>query len=174
MPTESARKWILGAWLAIAAMATIRWVQPQATPAPGVPGIQSSTAQQEAATGAVKSGWPPPSLYFASGVLFSLYWLAAGWERTAKFFVVLAVGTDIAAILLPYINNQGSFGPGDTPIDRLTQLLAGIAGSGAQPLPNTPPGVQPGQGPSSFAPFGVTPPQPVAPGFGPGSGPGFP
>lgn len=99
----NARRVVLGAWLGYVGLVTIRQlVDPQ------------------------QRGLPPPRLYLASGVLFSMWYLAAGPAPTLA--ATLAVGTDIAALLLPYVAGNGT-----GPLDKLATFVSATSpGPGGQ------------------------------------------
>lgn len=82
---------VFGAWLAMIALATAR------------------------SLGGGR-GLPQPGTYLASGVLFTLYLGAASF--LGPLVAVFAVGTDLAAVLLPYYQG-GKVGP-------LDQIAAGL------------------------------------------------
>ena len=88
---------VLGAWLAMIGLATAR------------------------SLGAGK-GLPSPGTFLASGILFTGYFAAAG--ILGPLPAVFAVGTDIAAVALPYFRG-GKTGP----LDQLGAALSRLDGS---------------------------------------------
>jgi len=92
---------VLGAWLAMIGLATAR-----------------SLARSQ--------GLPQPSTFLASGVLFTMLYGAAA--VVGPLAAVFAVGTDIAALALPYFKG-GSTGP----LDTLAAGLARLTGDTTQP-----------------------------------------
>lgn len=94
---------VLGAWLAMIVLATVRHVS---DPAVG--------------------GLPPPSNFIASGVLYTMFFGAAGFAP--GLFGTLAVGTIVAAALKPYVDSKGII-PNSGPIFQLTSLLDQFAGA---------------------------------------------
>lgn len=97
---------VLGAWLSMIVLATVRHVS---DPAQG-------------------GGLPPPSGYLASGVLFTMFYGAAGFAGT--LFGTLAVGVVVAAIVKPYADSRGAI-PNSGPIFQLSNLLDSISGKPA-------------------------------------------
>jgi hypothetical protein len=96
----NARKVVLGAWLAMIGLATIRRVTNPNTP-----------------------GLPSPSVYLASGVVFSmLYGLSAVVPGLAA---ALAVGTDVGALMAPYLTGKIQAAPITTLNAWLSQLSGG-------------------------------------------------
>jgi hypothetical protein len=69
-----------------------------------------------------KPGLPSPSLYVGSLVLFSLWYLLAG--VSPGLGGTLAIGTDVSALLAPYIAG----GSGTSPLTQLAGLVQGISG----------------------------------------------
>lgn len=67
-------------------------------------------------------GLPSPSTYLASGILFTAYFAAAGFLGPLP--AVFAVGTDVAAVALPYFRG-GKTGP----LDQLGAALSKLDGS---------------------------------------------
>ena len=94
---------VLGAWLAMIVLATVRHVS---NPSAG--------------------GLPPPSSFVASGVLYTMFFGAAGF--TPGLFGTLAVGTIVAAVLKPYVDAKGAI-PNSGPIFQLAGLLDSISGA---------------------------------------------
>jgi hypothetical protein len=87
---------VLGAWIAMIGLATVRY-----------------------AAGANK-GFPPPSVYLASGILFTLLYGASSF--LGPLAATLAVGVDVGALLTPYLKGQ----PGLP--ETVASWLDGIAG----------------------------------------------
>lgn len=77
-------------------------------------------------------GLPQPSVFLGSGVLFSVYLGAASFLGPLP--AALAVGTDVAALMLPYIRG-GTTGP----LDQLAGMLDQISG-GTKTAPASPGG----------------------------------
>lgn len=102
---------VLGAWLAMIVLATVRHVS---NPSQG--------------------GLPPPSSYLGSGILYSMFFGAAGFAP--GLFGTLAVGTIVAAVLKPYVDAKGAI-PSSGPIFQLSSLLDQVSGAVA-PAPTTP------------------------------------
>lgn len=98
------QQWVLGAWLTMIALTTVR-----------------SLNQTK--------GLPQPSQFLGSGVLFTIYFGAAAF--LGPLAAVLAVGTDVAALMLPYVK-----GGGTGPLDQLAAALDKI--SGGQPASSAP------------------------------------
>lgn len=67
-------------------------------------------------------GWPAPSAFLASGVLFTMLYGAAGFLGPLP--AVFAVGVDVAAVALPYLRG-GTSGP----LDTIAASLAKLTGS---------------------------------------------
>lgn len=111
---------VLGAWLGMIALAAAR------------------------SLGAGK-GLPSPGTFLASGVLFTGYLVAASFLGGLP--AVLAVGTDVAAVALPYLKG-GTTGPLDTIASALGKL-DGSTGATASPAPG---GASPGGGSGSLTP----------------------
>jgi len=76
-------------------------------------------------------GLPSPGTFLASGILFTGYLVAASFLATLP--AVLAVGTDVAAVALPYLKGGGT-GPLDT-IAAALGKLDGTTGATAAPAP---------------------------------------
>jgi hypothetical protein len=85
---------VLGAWLAMIGLATAR-----------------SLTQ--------KKGLPQPGVFLSSAVLFSGYYVLAGFLGVLP--AIFAVGTDVAAVTLPYFKGQTT-GPLNTFADALGKL----------------------------------------------------
>lgn len=114
MDGQRARRIVITAWLGYAGLVTIK---------------QLLDPNQR--------GLPPPRMFLASGVLFSMYYLAAGPLKT--FPAVLAVGTDIAVLLNPYIKGSNS-----GVIQSLTGAIDTIAGQAPAPSSPSPAAPPPG------------------------------
>lgn len=98
---------VLGAWLTMIALATLRQ-----------------------ATDPSKGGLPPPSTFLASGVLFTVFY--GGASFAPPLFAVLSVGVVVSAIFKPYLNAQaGAALPQSGPIYQLSNLLDGLANTTA-------------------------------------------
>lgn len=97
---------VLGSWLAMVVLATVRHVS---DPSQG-------------------GGLPPPAAYVASGVLFTMFYGAAGFA--SGLFGTLAVGVVVAAVVKPYADNRGAI-PNSGPIFQLSNLLDSISGKPA-------------------------------------------
>jgi hypothetical protein len=102
---------VLGAWLAMIVLATVRHVS---DPSQG--------------------GLPPPSSFVASGVLYTMFFGAAGFAP--GLFGTLAVGTIVAAVLKPYVDAKGAI-PNSGPIFQLSNLLGQISGQVTPTSPST-------------------------------------
>ena len=104
MDSARAKRIVLAAWAGYAAMVTIKQI---INPA--------------------ERGLPPPRMYLASGVLFSMFFLAAGPLKTLP--AVLAIGVDVAVLFNPYVKGSTD--------NSLVQQLAGFVDTiaGAQPAP---------------------------------------
>lgn len=73
------------------------------------------------------SGLPQPSVFLGSGVLFTLYFGAAAFLGPLP--AALAVGTDVATLMLPYIQGKTT-----GPLDSIAAGLDRISGgSGTHP-----------------------------------------
>lgn len=94
---------VLGAWLAMIVLATVRHVSD-----PNVKGL------------------PPPSFFLGSGVLYTMFYGGAAFAP--GLFGTLAVGTIVAAVAKPYIDAKGAI-PKSGPIFQLAGLLDGISGT---------------------------------------------
>jgi hypothetical protein len=94
---------VLGAWLAMIVLATVRHVSD-----PNVKGL------------------PPPSFFLGSGVLYTMFYGGAAFAPS--LFGTLAVGTIVAAVAKPYIDARGAI-PKSGPIFQLATLLDGISGT---------------------------------------------
>lgn len=94
---------VLGAWLAMIVLATVRHVS---DPAAG-------------------GGLPPPNAYIASGVLFTMFY--GGSTFAPGLFGTLAVGVIVAAVLKPYVDAKGAI-PNSGPIFQLSNLLGSLSG----------------------------------------------
>lgn len=68
-------------------------------------------------------GLPQPNSYLASGVLFTMLMGAAG--ILGGLAAAVAVGTDVAAIALPYLRGSTT-----GPLDTIAQALDSISGGG--------------------------------------------
>jgi len=106
---SSGQRLVLGAWLSMIVLATVRHVS---DPSSG-------------------GGLPPPSGYVASGVLFTMFYGAAGFAPS--LFGTLAIGVVIAAIVKPYADSRGIV-PNSGPIFQVARLLDSIAGT---PVPSS-------------------------------------
>lgn len=116
---------VLGAWLAMIGLATAR------------------------SLGAGR-GLPSPGTFLASGILFTGYFAAAGFLGPLP--AVLAVGTDVAAVALPYFRG-GTTGP----LDQLATALGKLDGSsGSGSVSGGQSGPAPGQSSSGPVPGGST------------------
>lgn len=104
---------VLGAWLAMIGLSVVR-----------------SVGQ--------KRGLPQPNIFLASGVLFTGYLAAAGIGPLAPLMAVFAVGTDIAAVALPYFKGQTT-----GPLDTLATQLDKISGGPSVSAPGSSPGGAP-------------------------------
>lgn len=98
------QRFVLGAWLSMIVLATVRHVS---DPSSG-------------------GGLPPPSGYVASGVLFTMFF--GGSAVAPGLFGTLAVGVVLAAIVKPYADARGAV-PASGPIFQLSRLLDSIAGT---------------------------------------------
>ena len=82
-------------------------------------------------------GLPQPSVFLGGGVLFTLYFGAAGFLGPLP--AVFAVGTTVAALMLPYIRGSTGGGPLDTIAAGLDKIAGGTgthpAASGAAASP---------------------------------------
>lgn len=108
---NSPQRIVLGAWLGIIGLATVR-------------------------SFAGGKGWPQPSIYLGSGVLFTMLFGAAAF--LGPLAAAIAVGVDVGALVLPYAKG-GTSGP----LDQLAGALGKISGG-------TP--AAPGGGSGAFAP----------------------
>jgi hypothetical protein len=108
---------VLGAWLAMIVLATVRHV---ADPSSG-------------------GGLPPPNSYVASGVLFTMFYGGSSFAPT--LFGTLAVGVVVAAVLKPYVAGKTTI-PNSGPIFQLATLLDSLSGTKAATTTTatTPPG----------------------------------
>ena len=97
---------VLGAWLSMVVLATVRHVS---DPSQG-------------------GGLPPPNAYIASGVLFTMFYGAAGFAST--LFGTLAVGVVLASVVKPYADSKGAI-PNSGPIFQLSNLLDSLSGKPA-------------------------------------------
>jgi hypothetical protein len=82
--TGSSEGLVLGSWLAMIVLATVRQV------ASSTPGL------------------PSPAVYVGSGVLFSLFYLGAKVTPQSRLFGVLAVGAVVTALVKPYLHRDAS------------------------------------------------------------------
>jgi hypothetical protein len=73
-------------------------------------------------------GLPQPSVYLGSGVLFTLYLGAAGFLGALP--AVLAVGTDLTAVALPYLRGQAT-----GPLDTIAAALERVSGAAPTQAP---------------------------------------
>lgn len=108
---------VLGAWLAMIVLATVRHVS---NPSQG--------------------GLPSPSSFIASGVLYTMFFGAAGFAP--GLFGTLAVGTIVAAVLKPYIDSKGAI-PNSGPIFQLANLLDSVGGAVGGPATTSTQGATP-------------------------------
>jgi hypothetical protein len=102
---RTGQKVVLGAWLSMIVLATVRHVSDP--PAGG--------------------GLPPPSGYISQGVLFTIYF--GGSSFAPGLFGALAVGTVVAAIAKPYLDAKGAAVPQSGPIFQLAKLVDSISGT---------------------------------------------
>lgn len=96
---------VLGAWLAMIVLATVRHVSDP-----------------------TQGGLPPPSSFVSSGVLYTMFFGAAGFAP--GLFGTLAVGTIVAAVLKPYVDARGAI-PNSGPIFQIAGLLDQVSGKPA-------------------------------------------
>lgn len=75
-------------------------------------------------------GLPQPSVFLGSAVLFTVYYGAAGFLGPLP--AALAVGTDVAAVMLPYIRG-GTMGPLDSLAAQLDKISGGPGTAPAAP-----------------------------------------
>ena len=106
------RNLILGSWLGVIALASIRQVTS------GTPGL------------------PSPAAYLGSGVLFTTFYVGGALTPSSNLFGILAVGVVISTLLKPYINSQGAI-PASGPIFQVSQLLDQAAGVSKPATPNS-------------------------------------
>lgn len=104
---KTGQRVVLGAWLAMIVLATVRHVSTPAT---------SGTL-------------PPPVGYLSSGVLFSMFY--GGSSFAPGLFGTLAVGAVVAAIVKPYLDAKGTAVPSSGPIFQLAKLIDSISGTQA-------------------------------------------
>ena len=79
-------------------------------------------------------GLPQPGVFLGSAVLFTVYLGAAGFLGPLP--AVLAVGTDVAALMLPYLQGKTT-----GPLDSIASGLDKISGgTGSAPAPGGAPG----------------------------------
>lgn len=104
----NAQRVVIGAWLAMIGLAAAR------------------------SFGAGK-GFPQPGTFLGSAVLFSMLYGAAAVAPIAPLAAVIAVGTDLAAVALPYFKGQRT-GPLDQIASALNAMSGGTTGT-AQPAP---------------------------------------
>jgi hypothetical protein len=109
---RTGQKVVLGAWLSMIVLATVRHVSDPAT------------------TGTL----PPPSGYLSSGVLFTMFYGGSGFAP--GLFGALAVGAVVAAIVKPYLDAKGNAIPQSGPIFQLSRLIDSISGTQA-PAPSS-------------------------------------
>lgn len=102
---RTGQKVVLGAWLSMIVLATVRHVASPAT------------------TGTL----PPPSGYLSSGILFTMFY--GGSSFAPSLFGALAVGAVVAAIVKPYLDAKGTAVPQSGPIFQLAQLVDSISGT---------------------------------------------
>lgn len=101
MTGDRARRVVLLAWLGYAGLVTVRHV------------LNVSQGKTK--------GLPPPRIYIGPGVLFSMFYLAAGPLKMLP--AVLAVGVDVAVLLNPYIQAAGSGAQPNSLIEQLTSFI---------------------------------------------------
>lgn len=94
---------VLGAWLSMIVLATVRHVS---DPKSG-------------------GGLPPPPAYVSSGILFTMFY--GGSSFASGLFGTLAVGVVLAAIVKPYADAKGAI-PNSGPIFQLSKLVDSISG----------------------------------------------
>lgn len=100
---------VLGSWLALIVLATVRHVSDPAT----------------------TNTLPPPNAYIGSGVLFTMFY--GGSSFAPGLFGTLAVGVIVAGILKPYVDAKGAI-PNSGPIFQLSNLIGSISGQ-TKPAP---------------------------------------
>lgn len=100
------RRVVVGAWLAMIGLATVR---------------QLSQG----------GGLPSPSPYVRSGVAFTMLYGLAGFAP--QLAAVFAVGLDLSALLTPYVKGQAQSGPIFQLAQLLDSMAGGIATNSAQP-----------------------------------------
>lgn len=111
MDSSRARAIILASWAGFAGLVTVQHiVNPQ------------------------QRGLPPPRLFLASGVLFSLFYLSAGILGTLP--AVLAVGVDVAVLVNPYLKGASDA----SLIQQLAGTIDTIAGKSPGPAVGSPGG----------------------------------
>jgi hypothetical protein len=101
----TAQRIVLGAWIGMIGLATVRQL-----------------------TDPNHKGLPAPSIYLASGVLFTMLFGVAGF--LPPLAAALAVGIDVGALLRPFLPG----GSGNSPLAQLAGFLDGLSGS---PPPDT-------------------------------------
>jgi hypothetical protein len=94
---------VLGSWLALLGLATVRQVL--------------------SPTG----GLPSPSIYLGASVLFTGFFVAAAFAP--DLFGVLSVGVVVAAVFKPYVNASGTALPNTGPIYDLSKFLDTLSGT---------------------------------------------
>ncbi len=103
---KTGQKVVLGAWLSMIVLATVRHVSDPAT----------------------TNSLPPPSAYIASGILFTGFF--GGATVAPALFGTLAAGVVVAALLKPYVDARGAV-PNSGPIFQLSRLVDSISGQPA-------------------------------------------
>ena len=96
---STSQRVVLGAWLAMVALATVR-------------GIRSA------------GNLPQPSVYIGSGVLFSILLAIAGVGPLGSLAATLAVGVDVGAVMAPYLQGRTT-----GPLNDIAGFLNGLAGA---------------------------------------------
>lgn len=111
MNSGGAQRIVLGAWLAMIAVATIKRVT---DPDP------------------LKDHLPPPSVFLGISVLFTMLFGAAA--VAPGLAAAVAVGVDVGALLTPYIKAAASGGsPASTAASSLAGFLDRVSGANAAP-----------------------------------------
>ena len=106
----NAQRVVLGAWLAMIGLATVR------------------------AIAGPSKGLPAPSVYLGSGVLFTMLYGAAGF--LGPLAAAIAVGVDVGAVAAPYL--KGQTGILDTAAGWLDGLAGAAAPTSSGPAPGGP------------------------------------
>lgn len=95
---------VLGAWLAMIVLATVRHVSDPST----------------------TNTLPPANNYIASGVLFTMFY--GGSSFAPSLFGALSIGVVLAAVVKPYATSRGAI-PQSGPIFQLANLLDSLSGT---------------------------------------------